>query len=110
MAMLKILFACEGDQQRSKTAEAIYNDDKRFEVKSAGVNEVTDGVLADWADYIFVMEATHQARLKERFPAQYDEDMIFNLEIEDHFDYMDSKLVAILQSKFEDAYFLFIEN
>ena len=114
MGLPKILFVCRSNRHRSKTAEAIYKEDSRFEVKSAGVSTLADDqmnpILMKWADYIFVMERFHQEKLKEFFPEDYDDNKVFNLEIEDEYDYMDSKLIATLHSKFEDAFFLFIEN
>lgn len=114
MSLPKILFVCRSNRHRSRTAEALYKEDVRFEVKSAGISELADQqtnpILMEWADYIFVMETFQQQRLEEMYPAIYDDDKVFNLEIDDEYDFMDAKLVATLTSKFEDAFFLFIEN
>ena len=110
----KILFVCQGHKHRSNTAETMYKEDSRFEVKSAGMSELADTslnpLLIDWADYIFVMETFQEEKLKELFPDRYQDDRVFNLEIEDKYEYMDNMLMATLKSKFEDVFFLFIEN
>jgi len=51
---------CTANRFRSKTAEDIFNEDLRFEVKSAGtdilVKTQINKTLLEWVDYIFVME------------------------------------------------------
>ncbi len=70
---MKILFICNQNQNRSKTAEEIFKG--RFETKSAGLyNEspVTEEQL-EWADAVFVMEEEQRHELAKRFPKQYRE-------------------------------------
>ena len=70
-----ILFVCTANVDRSRTAEDLYQDDPRFEVKSAGSapfakNPLTRELL-QWADRVFVMcekEDRHQTLIKLRFP------------------------------------------
>ena len=70
-----ILFVCTANVDRSRTAEDLYRDDPRFEVKSAGTapfakNPLTRELL-QWADRVFVMcekEDRHQTLIKLRFP------------------------------------------
>jgi protein-tyrosine phosphatase len=73
---------------RSRTAEDLYRDDPRFEVKSAGTapfakNPLTRELLV-WADRVFVMcekEDRHQTLIKLRFP---DTDRpVVDLDVED---------------------------
>ncbi|MBL9174848.1 MAG: hypothetical protein JNL10_15025, partial [Verrucomicrobiales bacterium] len=57
---LRVLFVCSMNQWRSPTAEALYRNDARLEVRSAGVRigarrRITQEDL-EWADWIFVME------------------------------------------------------
>ncbi|MHA2006125.1 MAG: hypothetical protein ACXABO_01610 [Promethearchaeota archaeon] len=51
---------CTANRFRSKTAEDIFNEDLRFEVKSAGTDILAktpiNKTLLEWVDYIFVME------------------------------------------------------
>ncbi len=60
---------------RSRTAEDLYRDDPRFEVRSAGTAQFAtvpvDRELLLWADRIFVMcerEDSHHTLLRYRFP------------------------------------------
>ena len=64
----KILFLCGRNQWRSPTAEALYRNDPRVEVRSAGLSpearrRVTARDLA-WADLVLTMERSH-ARERE---------------------------------------------
>lgn len=71
----RILFICTGNVDRSRTAEDLYRDDPRYEVRSAGTAQfaatpITRDLLI-WADRVFVMcerEDRHRTLLKLRFP------------------------------------------
>jgi protein-tyrosine phosphatase len=71
----RILFVCTGNIDRSRTAEDLYHDDPRYEVRSAGTapfatTPITRELLA-WADRVFVMcerEDRHATQLRLRFP------------------------------------------
>ena len=62
--MLKILFVCTGNVDRSKTAEEMFKDVKGYEVRSAGTSIAANVILSremvDWAELIFVMEYKHE--------------------------------------------------
>jgi predicted protein tyrosine phosphatase len=70
-----ILFICTANVDRSRTAEDLYRDDPRYDVRSAGTapfatTPVTRDLL-QWADRVFVMcerEDRHHTHLKLRFP------------------------------------------
>ena len=75
LAREKILFICTANVDRSRTAEDLYKDDPRYEVRSAGTapfaHNPVDRELLRWADRIFVMcerEDAHQSLLRFRFP------------------------------------------
>jgi len=61
---IKILFVCTINKMRSATAEVIYKNDERFEVKSAGTDSTANTILSidllNWADSIVVMEKEHR--------------------------------------------------
>jgi protein-tyrosine phosphatase len=71
----RILFVCTANVDRSRTAEDLYRDDPRYEVRSAGVApfatvRVTRDLLL-WADRVFVMserDDQHRTLLRIRFP------------------------------------------
>jgi predicted protein tyrosine phosphatase len=102
---LKILFVCTFNRMRSKTAEEIYKDDQRFEVKSAGVDEYAEVPvnleLLLWADYIAVMEEFHRKWLSLNYPIISSNKEILCLGIPDEFDFMDPLLEVLLKEKVE---------
>ena len=96
---MKVLFICNQNQHRSKTAEEVFRD--RFETKSAGLfNEkpVTAKQL-EWADIIFVMEDFQREEISKRFPIQYLKKRIISLNVPDAYQYNDPSLVNLLNQK-----------
>mgnify|MGYP001603550628 CR=1 FL=1 len=96
---MKVLFICNQNQHRSKTAELIFKD--RFETKSAGLfNEepVTEKQL-EWADLIIVMEDEQRSEIARRFHKQYIKKQIISLDIPDIYYYMQPELIKILKKK-----------
>lgn len=68
---LRVLFVCAMNKQRSVTAERLYCNDTRLEVRSAGVRSeanrrVSEGDLR-WADVVFCMERGHKTWITSRF-------------------------------------------
>lgn len=97
---------CGKNLRRSPTAEAIYRNDLRVEVRSAGVSEksrhrVTEKDLA-WADLVLVMERKHKARILEAFGEVENLPRIESLEIPDEFEFMEEELVRLIQDGVED--------
>lgn len=100
--MMNILFICNQNQNRSKTAEEIFKD--RFNVKSAGLyNErpVTAKQIS-WADIIIVMEEGQRSEIAKRFPKQYVSKRILSFDIPDTYHYNQPKLISILKSKIDE--------
>ena len=96
---MKVLFICNQNQNRSKTAENLFKD--RFETKSAGLfNErpVTEKQIS-WADTIIVMEDAQRSEIAKRFPKQYMQKHILSLDIPDIFHFNQPELIQILISK-----------
>ena len=91
---------------RSATAHKIYENDCRFEVKSAGTDKTANTVLSDeilnWADSIVVMEKHHRNYIRNHFPEIYRTKKIVCLYIPDNYEYMQSELIEILKIKIED--------
>jgi predicted protein tyrosine phosphatase len=100
-----LLFVCGKNRLRSPTAEAIFSAYAELEVDSAGIDRdaaVPVGREAiEWADIIFVMEKTHQRKLREKFKAQsvLHNKRIICLDIPDNYKYMQPELVELLQQK-----------
>ena len=101
--MKNILFVCNMNWHRSKTAEKVFSDDPRFHVKSAGIAKAADTPLTqeviDWADWIFVMEEKQKNYIKTHFKRNDYDKTLFSLNIEDIYRYMDPELMRILQKK-----------
>jgi predicted protein tyrosine phosphatase len=104
----KILFVCTVNRMRSATAHRIYENDDRFEVKSAGTDETANTSLSldilNWADCIIVMEKYHRNFIRERFPEIYMNKKIICLYIPDVYNYMQTELISILKDKVEDVF------
>ena len=96
---MKVLFICNQNLNRSKTAENIFKG--KFKTKSAGLyNEkpVTAKQLS-WADAIIVMDEEQRKEIAKRFPKQYMQKRILSLDIPDVFHYNQPELVNMLKSK-----------
>jgi predicted protein tyrosine phosphatase len=100
----RILFICTANVDRSRTAEDLYANDPRYEVRSAGVApfatvQATRDLLL-WADRIFVMnesEDQHRTILRIRFP---DVDRpIVDLDVEDRWRRGHPELVSLLRRR-----------
>jgi protein-tyrosine phosphatase len=97
----RILFVCTANVDRSRTAEDLYRDDERYEVRSAGVApfatvRLTRDLLL-WADRVFVMnerEDQHRTLIRIRFP-DVDRPLV-DLDIEDRWVRGDPELVGLL--------------
>ncbi|OGU55367.1 MAG: hypothetical protein A2V66_04120 [Ignavibacteria bacterium RBG_13_36_8] len=105
---IKILFVCTVNKLRSRTAEELYKNDPRFDVKSAGVDPLAviriSRELLEWADFILVMEKVHRNIIHKKFPDIYKNKRIICLYIPDIFEFMNPELIQILRTKVEDIY------
>lgn len=100
---LRVLFLCNQNRLRSPTAERIFSEDARLEVRSAGVDadatvQVTRELL-EWSDVIFVMEKRQRNVVHKRFPDLYHAKSIICLYIPDRYALMDPALVQLLQAE-----------
>ncbi|MEK6891903.1 MAG: phosphotyrosine protein phosphatase [Nanoarchaeota archaeon] len=99
---MKVLFICNQNENRSKTAEEIFK--AKFETKSAGLyNEkpLTEKQLG-WADMIIVMEDAQRSEIAKRFPKLYMQKHILSLDIPDVYYHNQPELVNILKLKMEE--------
>ena len=104
----KILFVCTVNRMRSRTAQHLFEQDERLEVKSAGTSSSAtirvDEVLLEWADFILVMEKAHRNVIRKHFPRIYREKPIICLYIPDEYHFMQVELIALLKTRFESIY------
>ena len=99
---MKVIFICNQNENRSKTAEEIFKD--KLDTKSAGLyNEypITEKQLT-WADLVVVMEDEQRQELAKRFPRQYLKKRILSLNIPDIYYYNQPELINILKSKINE--------
>ena len=99
----KLLFVCSRNRLRSLTAEKILSGVPGCEVRSAGTQPsarivVTEGHIG-WADVIFVMEKSHLAKLRARFPEALAGKKVVTLHIPDDYEFMQPELVDELRAK-----------
>lgn len=97
---LRVLFVCSMNRWRSPTAETLYRNDARLEVRSAGVRLGARRTITredlEWADFIFVMEREHIRRICDLFPG-LPLPRVCILEIPDEFRFMDPELQELLR-------------
>jgi predicted protein tyrosine phosphatase len=102
---LNVLFVCTQNRLRSPTAEKLFCDDPRLDVRSAGVDKdatVPAGrELIEWADVVFVMERRHRNIIHTRYPDLYRSKRIICLYIPDEYEFMDPELVLLLKAAVE---------
>ena len=100
-----ILFVCTANQQRSPTAEELYRNDSRFEVRSAGTSTpattAVSAELVEWADTIVTMEQRHAKEIRLEFPKLAAKTRFIVLGIPDIYEYMDPTLQGEIRDKFE---------
>lgn len=96
------LFVCARNKKRSRTAEFIFKNDNRFNIRSAGLSSNSIRKISDkdllWADHIFVMEKNHKSKIQNQF--SYIESAPFEiLYIDDIYEYLDNDLIDLLTEK-----------
>lgn len=103
--MKKILVVCTANKLRSKTAEVIYKDHPKAEVKSAGTdkmaeNQVNESLLS-WADLIIVMENSHRNWIGKKYRDFFKSKRIVILGIPDEFEFMQPELITLLKARMD---------
>ena len=101
--MRRLLFLCSRNRRRSPTAERLFAADPSLEVASAGLAPDADEILTpdhlDGVDIVFVMEPVHRRRLTAGFKRHMNGVRIVCLNIPDDYDYIDPRLVALLETR-----------
>jgi len=96
---MKVLFICNQNQNRSKTAEELFRN--KYETKSAGLfnNRPVSKRQIEWADLIIVMDDNQRREIAKRFPKLYIQKRILSLNIGDIYSYGDIRLIEELNKK-----------
>ncbi len=102
---MKVLFLCSRNHWRSPTAEAIYQNDPRVQVRAAGVSSAARTRVSEkflrWADLVCVMEHWQKKRLREDFPDVVRDLQIEVLDIPDDYEFMDPGLIELIRERVE---------
>jgi len=95
---MKVLFVCSANEDRSVTAEFLFQEVPGWTVKSAGTehyaNQKVTPELLDWADKIVVMEKKHYEKIIKITPDIRSKLMV--LGIEDKFTRCSPELIGRL--------------
>lgn len=101
-----ILVVCGRNKKRSRTAEHIFKNDHRFNIRSAGLSPKSDRKISEsdlnWAGLVFVMEAEQRAKIWELYK-HLELPMIEVLNIPDDFEFMEEELVEMLSDRINDT-------
>ena len=99
---MKILFICNQNKNRSKTAEELFKG--KFETRSVGLyndNPVTEEEIM-WADVVIVMQSQQRSELARRSPKAYMQKRILSFDVPDIYGYNDSDLSKLLNQKMRE--------
>jgi len=101
--MKHILFVCGRNRKRSPTAEILFRDHPGVDVQSAGLardaDTPLDRELVEWADVIFVMEASQRRKINAQFGRSLKDVRLVCLDIPDRCEFMDPQLQELLKEK-----------
>lgn len=101
-----ILVVCGRNKKRSRTAEHIFKNDDRINVRSAGLSPKSDKKLSEkdlnWADLVFVMENVQRAKIWDLYK-HADLPVIEVLNIPDEYEFMDEELIEMLTDRINDT-------
>ena len=96
---MNVLFICNQNQHRSRTAELLFRE--KFNTKSAGLYDRTPVTREElsWADLVLVMEPAQRSEIAKRFPDMYLKKRILSLDIPDIYQFNQPELIKVLKSR-----------
>ena len=101
-----ILVVCGRNKKRSRTAEYIFKNDNRFNIRSAGLSSKSDRKISEndlnWADLVFVMEKRQRAKIWEVY-RHLELPKIEILNIADDYEFMHEDLVEMLTNRINET-------
>ncbi len=101
-----ILVVCGRNKKRSRTAEYIFKNDDRFNIRSVGLSPKSNRKISEndlnWADLVFVMETEQRAKIWELY-RHLELPTIEILNIPDEYEFMDEELVELLTDRINDT-------
>lgn len=97
-----LLVVCGRNKKRSRTAEYIFKNDNRFNIRSAGLSPKSDRKISEndlnWADLVFVMESNQRAKIMKLYK-HLKLPTIEVLHIPDDFEFMNKELIEMLTTQ-----------
>ncbi len=101
-----ILVVCAKNKKRSRTAEFIFKNDDRFNIRSAGLSPKSDRKISEndlnWADLVFVMESEQRTKIRDLYK-HIELSKIEILNIADDYEFMNEELVEMLTERINDS-------
>lgn len=101
-----ILVVCGRNKKRSRTAEHIFKNDNRFNIRSAGLSPKSERKISEndlnWADLVLVMENRQRTKIWEIY-THLELPVIEVLNIPDDYEFMNDELVELLTDRINDV-------
>lgn len=101
-----LLVVCGRNKKRSRTAEFIFKNDNRFNIRSVGLSPSSNRKISEkdliWADLVFVMEKDQRSKIREVYK-NVDLPNMLILEIPDDYEFMDPELIEMLTERINAA-------
>jgi predicted protein tyrosine phosphatase len=93
-------------KKRSRTAEFIFKNDNRLNIRSAGLSPKSDRKISEndlnWADLVFVMESEQRSKILELY-RHLELPKIEILNISDDYEFMDEELIEMLTDRINNT-------
>ena len=101
-----LLVVCGKNKKRSRTAEYIFKNDSRFNIRSVGLSPKSERKISEndlnWADLVFVMEPAQRGKIWGLY-RHLQLPTIEVLNIEDNYEFMDEELIQMLTDRINDT-------
>lgn len=97
-----VLVVCGRNKRRSRTAEFLFKNDRRFSIRSVGLSPKSERQLKEhdihWSDVILVMEDGQARRISQTYRG-LDLPTVSVLHIPDEYNYRDTELIDLLTER-----------
>ncbi len=99
---MKVLFVCNQNINRSKTAEEIFKG--KFQTRSVGLynDKPLNEEQLGWADIVMVMEGEQRTEISRRFPKLYLQKKILSLNVPDIYYHNQPELISVLKERMDE--------
>lgn len=108
----QVLVVCGKNKRRSRTAEYLFKNDRRFSIRSVGLSPKSERQIqtrdVEWSDLILVMEDAHKSRITQLY-RDLEIAPIQVLHIDDIYEFQDQELIELLTDRINAAIDLYFE-